>query len=129
MASPIAATVDDTLARLQSWVGRVVVVEASLSRVPSAGHDRHFAISTQFAMRLEFAGARLSGSALMFEGRHGGEWVRHEVSLDAAQVLEFIAPNTLAIVERFGPELERQTTVAARAPEAEPSAAADRGGM
>jgi hypothetical protein len=126
MASPIAATVDDTIARLQTWVGREVVIEASLSRVPSAGHDRHFATSTQFAMRLEFVGARFSGSALMFEGRQGGGCVLHEVSLDATQVLEFVAPDHLAIVERFGPGLERQTTVSARVPEAEPGAAADR---
>jgi hypothetical protein len=81
----------------------------------------------QFAMRLEFVGARFSGSALMFEGRQGGEWVLHEVSLDATQVMEFVSPDTLAIVERFGPGLERQTTVSARSPEAEPAVAPDRG--
>jgi hypothetical protein len=129
MASPIVATVGDTLERLQGWVGRVVIVESSLSRVPSAGHDRHFATSTQFAMRLEFVGARFSGAALMFEGRQGGEWAIHEVSLDAAQVLEFVAPDTLAVVERFGPWLERQSTVTARAPDAEPGAAPDPAGM
>jgi len=63
----------------------------------------------------------------MFEGRQGGEWVLHEVSLDAAQVLEFVAPDTLAVVERFGPGLERQSTVTARAADAEPGAAADGG--
>ena len=126
MASPIAATIDDTIARLQQWVGRVVAVEASLSRLPSAGHDRHFATSTQFAMRLEFVGARLSGSALLFEGKLGGEWLLHEVSLDHTQVLEFVSPDHLAIVERFGPELERLTTVSVRTLDADPLAVADR---
>jgi hypothetical protein len=115
MASPIAATIDDTIARLQEWVGRTVVIEASLSRVPSAGHDRHFATKTQFAMQLEFVGASFSGSALRFEGRQGGDRILHEVSLLSAKVLEFVALDHLAIVERFGPELERQTTVTARA--------------
>jgi hypothetical protein len=76
------------------------------------------ATSTQFAMRLEFVAARLSGSALMFGGKQGGEWVLHEVFLDAADALEFVMPDHLGIVERFGPELERQTTVTARAPDA-----------
>jgi hypothetical protein len=122
----MAATIDDTIARLQYWLGRVVVIEASLSRVPAAGHDRHFTTSTQFAMRLEFVGARLSGSALVLEGCQGGEWMLHEVSLDNIQVLEFVLPNHLAIVERFGPELERQTTVSLRAADDEPSARSGR---
>lgn len=126
MASPIAALIDDTIARLQQWVGRMVVIETSLSRLPSAGHDRHFATSTQFAMLLEFVGARLSGSALMFEGKLGGEWLLHEVSLDNTQVLEFVTLDHLAIVERFGPELERQTTVSVRAANAESGTAANR---
>src|SRR5712692_5772116 len=103
MASPIAETIDDNLARLQEWVGRTIVIKASLSRVPTAGHDRHFATNTQLTMRLESVGWRFSGSALMFEGRQGGEWMLHEVSLDSAQVLEFVTPEHLAIVERFGP--------------------------
>lgn len=124
-----AAAIDDTIALLQGWLGRVVVVEVSLTRLASMGHDRHFATSTQFAMRLEFVGARISGTALMFEGRQGGDWVLHEVSLDAAHAVEFINPDTLAILERFGPKVERQTTISARAPGSEPGAITDGDGI
>ncbi|MFO7904799.1 MAG: hypothetical protein ACQESR_30135 [Planctomycetota bacterium] len=45
----------------------------------------------------------------------------HEVSLDVAQSLEFVLPDMWAIVERFGPELERRTTIWVRPPGAKPS--------
>ena len=114
MALPTAGAVADSITRLQAWVGRDVTIEASLSRVPSAGHDRHFATRTQFAMRLEFVGARFSGAALMFLGRQGGEEAQHEVFLEAAQVLEFVTAEQFAVVERFGPDLERRSAVTVR---------------
>ena len=114
MASPIAATIDDTIARLQEWVGRMVVVETSLSRIPSGGHDRHFAAKTVFAMWLDRVGARFSGLALMFDGKQGDERALHEVALECVQTLEFVTPDHLVIVEKFGPQLERRSAVHVR---------------
>jgi hypothetical protein len=110
MPSQALADLDGTLERLRGWVGGLVIIEESLSRHPSAGHDRHFATRSQCAMQLEFVGWRFSGSALTFEGRQGGERVLHEIALDCVETLEFVTPEHLAIVERFGPQLERHSS-------------------
>ena len=114
--------------QLTAWRGSLVEVVEQVTRRPGS-LDRHCTTTSSVVLRLEFAGVAFSGASLMVLGKAFGRDVGYQATLDLLERLS-VGPDEVVFVERFGAEAERHSRFRPLpdAPEAEPGAAADRGG-
>ena len=85
MSPELLTAVQEAIALLESWRGRLVRVEETLARGTGDAleYDRHGCTRSQLAFVVQHAGLRFSGSALSVLGAVAGCDCGHEVSLDA----------------------------------------------
>lgn len=98
---------EELLRRLESFVGERLLISESISRNREIGHDRHFAVRTQFEMRLEHVGTAFSGVQLMLDG--GGDFW-HGISAESI-VSTSLGPDRVEITEWYESRTERKTTL------------------
>ena len=132
MSPELLTAVQDAVALLESWRGRLIRVEETLARGTGDAweYDRHGCTHSQLAFVVQHVGWRFSGSALFVLGAVAGHDCVHEVSVDALVAVRRPDDGSLALKERFGRAAERVSVfrLVASAPDAEPGAAADDGG-
>ncbi len=109
MSPELITAVEAAIARLESWKGRLVSVEESISRAigKSWSFDRHFCTRSRFFLSLEFVGWFISGSALAVEGSQGEQPASYQLTLDLVVAAELPEDGSVAFKERFGQAAER----------------------
>ncbi len=85
MSPELLTAVQEAVALLESWRGRFVRVEETLTRETGEAwdYDHHGCTPSQLAFVVQHVGWRFSGSALYVLGAVAGCDCDHEVSLDA----------------------------------------------
>lgn len=98
---------EELLLRLESFVGKRLMISESISRNRGAGHDRHFAAVTRFEMRLESVGTAISGAQLLLLGVGGLQYGASAESIVSVSLGEEV----IEIIEWFELKTERKTTI------------------
>lgn len=131
MAPELITAVEEAVALLESWRGRLVRVEETVSRGTGEAweYDRHGCTRSGQTLVVESVGWRFSGSALMVLGTLAGQPCGYEVSLDAVVGVRRPDASSVALKERFGRAAERVSVfrLAAGGQDGEPRAAPERG--
>ncbi len=109
MSPELLTAVQDALALLESWRGRLVRVEETLARGTGKAweYDRHGCTHSRLAFVVQHVGWRFSGSALCVLGAAAGHDCGYEVSVDALVAVRRPEDGSLALKERFGRAAER----------------------
>lgn len=109
MSPELITAVEAAIARLESWKGRLISVEESISRAigESWSYDRHFCTRSRFSLMVEFVGWYFSGSSLAVEGSQGGQPANYQLTLDRVVAVELPEDGSVAFKERFGQAAER----------------------
>jgi hypothetical protein len=109
MSPELISAIQAALERLESWKGRLVTIEESISRAvgESFSYDRHFCTRTRFSLIVEFAGWFFSGSALAVEGSQAGRPAGYQLTLDRVVAVDLSDDGSVGIKERFGQAAER----------------------
>jgi hypothetical protein len=108
MNRDLIPNLESLVERLRSWQGELIEVTESLSRLRSAGHDRHFATSSRFHMRLKSVGITFSGGALDLGGEVEGQTVWYQATVERLQELS-VQEREVLFVEQFEQHTERRS--------------------
>lgn len=100
--------VEDVVGGLQAWKGKRVSMAESLSRVKTAGHDRHSATRSGFSMVVENVSVTFSGQTLRVSGAAKGD--QYEVAFDSV-ISVTVNGREIALVEQLGSEVERVSVI------------------
>jgi hypothetical protein len=98
---------EELVRRLESFVGKRLLISESITRDREIGHERHFATMTHFEMELESVFTALSGAQLMLNGKG-----RHKLGVSAESIVRTsLGGGVVEIIEWFESETERKTTI------------------
>jgi hypothetical protein len=93
---------------LRALEGKLVNIQQSLSRSRHVGgHDRHFAATLAFTLRIESVNWQISGGHLYLNGEDS--WLG--ILLDNVSKFSKEDQDTFVIVEHFESKTERRTTI------------------
>lgn len=111
MSPELITAVEDAVALLESWRGRLASVEETLARSAGEGweYNRHGCTRSRFSFIVESVHMRFSGAAITVLGALSGGECEYEISLDALVAVQRPDGNSVAVKERFGKVAERVT--------------------
>jgi hypothetical protein len=104
--------IEALMSRLEAARRKVVAISESISRLREEefGHDRHFASSSKFSMKLNHVGWAISGSSLTLDGSCDDQDCWYQIALDVVASVE-LTEDGAVIVERFEQHTERRSTI------------------